>query len=313
MTDRAGNVLSPAMAAQNETVVIPIPQIMIAGPRRAFDEAKVGELQESIRTLGLLNPIIVVGPIPQNEKDRVRLVAGLHRLEAAKRLGLASMPCTVLKCAEALRIELAEIDENIIRNNPLPTEHALLTLRRAEIIKELAEQDGTVTQIATPSKQALRRAGQRTGHDLASVRDQARRTGESKDRVRRSMKRGLLGGILDKVRGTSLDKGVELDALVKLPAVEQEELANRAASGEVVSARTLDRKPAPKPTRKPKLSRREQAEADFRAWCDKYRDLEELADMGAQLMALSTALAGSRKISTPAPEPALPTNQKDVS
>jgi hypothetical protein len=42
--------------------------------------------------------------------------------------------------------------------------------------------------------------------------------------------------------GTSLDKGVELDALAKLPAAERDGLAKRAAAGEEVSARaTLSR------------------------------------------------------------------------
>jgi ParB family transcriptional regulator, chromosome partitioning protein len=42
---------------------------------------------------------------------------------------------------------------------------------------------------------------------------------------------------LDKIAGTSLDKGVELDALAKMPAVERDELIDRAAKGEKVSAR----------------------------------------------------------------------------
>ena len=77
----------------------------------------------------------------------------------------------------------------------------MLTTRRAEILKGLAEQDGTLSLTATASKQAQRRAGLRPGHDAASVRDQARRTGESKDKIYRSKKRGgILGDILDKVR-----------------------------------------------------------------------------------------------------------------
>jgi hypothetical protein len=41
--------------------------------------------------------------------------------------------------------------------------------------------------------------------------------------------------------GTSLDKGEELDALAKLPATEQHELAERAKNGEKVSAKKIIR------------------------------------------------------------------------
>ena len=59
------------------------------------------------------------------------------------------------------------------------------------------------------------------------------KTGETKDKIQRSKKRvEILGGILKKVVGTSLDKGSELDALAKLPEAEREDLADRAASGE---------------------------------------------------------------------------------
>ena len=112
----------------------------------------------------------------------MRLVAGMHRLEATKRLGIETIQCTVLDYVEALRVELAEIDENFIRNDPSAAEHALLTGRRAEIIKELDAQDGTLSQNATASKQAQRRAGKKSGPDIASVRDQANKTGETKDR-----------------------------------------------------------------------------------------------------------------------------------
>jgi ParB/RepB/Spo0J family partition protein len=152
----------------NKTITVPIGQVVVDGERRPINEAKVAELMESIRSVGVLNPIVVV-----QGKNGFRVVAGLHRLEAMKRLGFANVQCTVLEFDEALRIELAEIDENIIRNNPSAAEHALLTVRRGEIIQELAKQSGTLSQAATSSNQALRRAGQRTGPDIASVRDQA--------------------------------------------------------------------------------------------------------------------------------------------
>lgn len=46
-----------------------------------------------------------------------------------------------------------------------------------------------------------------------------------------------LGDDLHAVAGTSLDKGVELDALKTLPAPERKQLIERARAGEKVSAR----------------------------------------------------------------------------
>jgi len=122
-------------------------------------------------------------------KGKFRLIAGRHRLDAAKRLGHATIPSTVLEYEDALRLELAEIDENLIHKDLSPAEHARLTGRRAEIIRQLAMQNGTVSQTATPSRQSQRRAGTETGYDPGSVRDHAVRFGESKDRVQRSKKR----------------------------------------------------------------------------------------------------------------------------
>jgi hypothetical protein len=111
-------------------------------------------------------------------------------------------------------------------------------------MQELAAQTGTLSQFATASNQASRRGGEKTCHHVASVRDQAKRTGESEDKVRCSKRRcKILGSrLLYKVVGTTLDSVRELDALTQLLEVEREELACRAAAGESVSARTSGRK-----------------------------------------------------------------------
>ena len=57
------------------------------GRREATPEA-VEELARSIATVGLLNPLT----LDQNDT----LVAGLHRLEAAKLLGWAEIECNII-------------------------------------------------------------------------------------------------------------------------------------------------------------------------------------------------------------------------
>ena len=72
-------------------------------------------------------------------------------------------------------------------------------------------------------------------------------TGESKSQINRHIARAeALGDDLDKVAGTSLDKGVELDALKAMPPEVRAPLIERAQAGEKVSAR-CEQKPAAAP------------------------------------------------------------------
>ncbi len=59
-------------------------------PRRAFDEESLDELANSIKTYGVLQPILV------NKKDNYyEIVAGERRWRAAKKAGLTEMPCII--------------------------------------------------------------------------------------------------------------------------------------------------------------------------------------------------------------------------
>jgi hypothetical protein len=260
-------------------MTVPIEQVVVDGERRPINKAKLAELKKSISTVGLLNPITGVVRKGENGKEYVRLVAGGHRLQAEIELGSATIQCRVLEYDEALRVELAEIDENFIRNDPSAAEHALLTGRRAEIIRELAVQDGTLSQNATASRQGQRRAGEESGPEPASVRDQAKKTGETKDRIQRSKKRfeTLGSAILRRTLGTSLDKGVQLDALAKLPEQERESLLKRAAHGAPVSAiqelREVKRAAHEEPQHQSSAIDIDDAINELYDWIEKYSDL----------------------------------------
>ena len=80
-------------------------QIKINDGRREADPEAVHELADSISKVGLLNPITV--------DQEYTLIAGLHRLEAAKLLGWAEIECSV-NDLDGLLAELAEIDEMIL-------------------------------------------------------------------------------------------------------------------------------------------------------------------------------------------------------
>lgn len=83
---------------------IPVNEIQVKEGRRSADAGSVRGLADSIREVGLLNPLTV--------DSRHTLIAGLHRLEAVKLLGWTEVECTV-SSLEGLAAELAEIDENI--------------------------------------------------------------------------------------------------------------------------------------------------------------------------------------------------------
>jgi len=87
--------------------MIKINEVKINEGRRVTDQKKIKELADSIKELGLLNPITV------NEDGT--LIAGMHRLEACKLLGYEEIKVNKINL-NALLAELAEIDENLVRN-----------------------------------------------------------------------------------------------------------------------------------------------------------------------------------------------------
>lgn len=107
---------------------IRVDEIQVKEGRRELNADHVRELAESIKELGLLNPVTV-------DKDHI-LIAGLHRLEAVKLLEWPEVECTMCSL-EGLLAELAEIDENIVRNDFSAIEYGEMLLRRKEIYEAL--------------------------------------------------------------------------------------------------------------------------------------------------------------------------------
>lgn len=107
---------------------IAINEIKVNLGRREANLNGIDELARSISEVGLLNPVTI-------DADRT-LIAGLHRLEAAKRLGWTEIECTVCGL-EGLQAELAEIDENVVRTALSTIEYGELLERRKEIYESL--------------------------------------------------------------------------------------------------------------------------------------------------------------------------------
>jgi len=285
--------------------MIPIEQIVVK-EEVPLDPEKVAELEDSIRRLGLLHPLQVHRRDPRGETNVMELDCGHHRFGACRNIGMPIIPCRVSELSNPLLIKLTSIDENLARKDITAAEHAILTRLRREVIEQLEAPTETVSQNATPSRQEGPRPKPKSGRTAGSIRDQADKTGQPKSKVERSDKRSrkLATWVLEKVIGTPLNKGVELDALAKLPKAEQEALVARAARGEVVSARTPDRKPKARTRRKSLSNPRERALAEFRSWRAKYADLEELKGLAGQISEIEASLSAvvNRPSGNPDPE-----------
>src|SRR5262249_1441819 len=84
------------------------------GPRplREVDEDRVKALAESVSKIGLRTPISVWVTNPSDACSDIYLVAGLHRIKAAKLLGWDTIDCFVLDDMDEVQREVWEIDEN---------------------------------------------------------------------------------------------------------------------------------------------------------------------------------------------------------
>src|ERR1700687_856062 len=87
-------------------------------PRQRFSEASIGELAESIREKGILQPLLV-----RRTRDGFELIAGERRWRAAQRLGIERVPVTVRDATDSESLEMALI-ENIQREDLNPLEEA---------------------------------------------------------------------------------------------------------------------------------------------------------------------------------------------
>lgn len=117
---------SPATPAAPTTpgltlIEIPLAQIVPnpRQPRREFDSAAIKELAESIRSEGLMQPIVV-----RKIKDGYELIAGERRWRAFKELGQKTITARVVEASDASSAVLALV-ENLQRAELNVVEEAL--------------------------------------------------------------------------------------------------------------------------------------------------------------------------------------------
>lgn len=205
----------PAGSTEAELRSIAIDSVRPNGyqPRRRFDEPALSELADSIRELGVLQPILV-RPLPHGEYE---LIAGERRWRAARRAGLGRIPAIVRVTSDLRSLEEA-IVENVHRAN-------LNAIEEANAYQQLVE-------------------------DFSLTQDEvARRTGRSRSAVANTLRLLQLPGSVQRLIMTGRLSAGHARAVLAVPdPVTQRELAEYMVDArlsvrqaeELVKARSVD-------------------------------------------------------------------------
>lgn len=208
---------------------IKIEEIKVNPGRREVTPEALQELADSMKEVGLLNPITLTA-------DHT-LVAGLHRLEAAKLLGWSEIECNITDL-NGLPAELAEIDENFVRTNLSPLELSELLKQRKTIYETLhPETKAGVAQAAAMNKAKGNNVSCKMQTTIKSfLEDTAELLGVHPSTVARQLQiaENLTPEACDIIKdsGGKFTKR-ELLRLCKLKPEQQKEAATLIASGEI--------------------------------------------------------------------------------
>lgn len=205
----------------------PISDIQVGKRLRMVSEAHVKALAESMDSLGLLQPILI-------DEDN-NLIGGLHRLRAAQLLEWDEIGI-VRTDLDGYGSKLAEIDENLIRNELDALGRAEHLARRKEIYQTL------YPQTAPGGDRSCAYANGQFGHLPTFAEDTAEKTGDNRRSIDRAVQRAesIPQDVRDDIRDTPIaQKGVELDALAQLPPEAQRAAAKMVREGRATSIRDL--------------------------------------------------------------------------
>ncbi len=121
--DNLDKTAEQAPAAEALPSALPVKQLRAGRyqPRTRMDEGALSELAESIRTQGVMQPILV-RPLP-DAKGQYEIIAGERRFRAAQLAGLKEVPVLVREVADENAAIMALI-ENIQREDLNPLEEA---------------------------------------------------------------------------------------------------------------------------------------------------------------------------------------------
>lgn len=250
--------------------------ISVPGYHRTTSAARVEELADSILELGLLQPIGLT-------RDHA-LIYGRHRLEACRLLGRSKVHAIILDLDE-MKSEMATIDENLRRVELSAAQYAKQLKRRKELYEAMH-----------PETKA-HKAGGHAKHNSASdkmsfAEDAATKTGKSRRTVERDI---ALADKLDDHAVETLgdhpvaDNKTELKKLAELPAAQQQEVADKLASGkaETVNQAVTGKKPRQQQVKQWKIEKETPQSDD-------YETLQSIEDLIRDVFSGRLAIAADR-------------------
>ncbi len=252
-------------------VELNVNEIIVKDRKRQADYGKVVEIMESIKEIGLLNPVSV-----NKTAEGYILVAGLHRLTAYKRLGYNRIQAVIVNMDDA-HSELAEMDENLMRAELHYLDRAEMLKRRQEIYEELHPNFAKSEKVKRNLKQfrptenetvSFSDGGSNdkalTGvkNDENFVSDTAKKTGLSERAVQQDLQlaKNLDKGVKEQIKKKKISKG---DAL---------KIAREKKGDQQKAIKDLTEKPKTEPQTPPVIST-DALPPDF----DKDRVREQLA------------------------------------
>jgi ParB-like chromosome segregation protein Spo0J len=221
---------------------------------RKFRPEVVDWLVESITARSVLQSISV-----RRRGAGYELVAGLHRLEAARKCGHQTIRAEVYDDLGDDEAKLLQIDENLCRAELSPAERAAHLVERKRLYETLHPETGH----GGDRRSAEARSSSHSENLKAFVEDTAAKTGKGRSTIAREAKRGADIRDVAQLAGTSLDSGAELDAMARLPEAEQRKLATAAKAGRKVSARQHSKKLKRESTGKAKPAAKDTALREF--------------------------------------------------
>ena len=169
-------------------------------PYHVKDDDAMNELVDSIKTNGLLSPILV----RKIDNDHYELISGHRRKRAFELAGIEKIPCRVCEMSRDEAV-IAMVDSNLQRDEILPSEKAFAFKMRLEAMNR---------RPGRPAKSNLTPvvSEKRTNEKLGEI------VGESREQIRRYIRlTELISELLDMVdeRKIALRPAVELSYLSK--------------------------------------------------------------------------------------------------
>jgi ParB family transcriptional regulator, chromosome partitioning protein len=211
-----------------KTQDIPISSITLSTEwaSRTVEPANVDELATSIKEVGILQPIVV-----RASGELFELVAGRHRLGAAKLAGFTTIPASIIE-TDDVATEMASLVENLHRYELTDEEWDTAVARWKELY-EAAH--------AVPPPQGGRPKKSKTGRTPTSfVKHAATKTGKGATSIKQAVLRAtkLAPEARLAYRTGRVSKG-QADELVKLPAEKQKRVLQLVAGKSVEETREV--------------------------------------------------------------------------